>query len=101
MQVDVTGGGSVTYVDDTLFPIGKVRTPIMYAKCRPPVLQLQNGESVQALAEHCLWKDVTSIWHRRCVWSVGRSSCQALQFHWRQSPNSDMCCRISGAASCT
>jgi hypothetical protein len=34
MQVDVAGGGTVTYVDDTLFPIAKVR--VLQQHLRPP-----------------------------------------------------------------
>ena len=37
MQVDVVGGGSVTYVDDTLFPTGKVRATYSCASCADTV----------------------------------------------------------------
>ena len=37
MQVDVAGGGTVIYVDDTLFPIAKVRV-LQQRHCVPSML---------------------------------------------------------------
>ena len=61
--MDVAGGGSVTYVDDTLLPVAKVRASPMWV----PSVQATASSGIASapiLREPCLSSTILCIW--RC-----------------------------------
>ena len=99
MQVDVAGGGTVTYVDDTLFPIAKVivRKLVQQCRCVPSVqaAAIHSKVHCQGRADLLLGQHCSLRWLRRMQLMP-----ESVMLVWHLTLAS-VSCRTSGEESCT